>query len=417
MHNQIKKIAIIGGGAGGFFTAMRCAQNAKDNRIKAKVIIFEASTSFLRKVRISGGGRCNVTHHIFDSREFANNYPRGQRELLSPFNQFQSQDTVEWFKKRGIQLKHEPDGRMFPITDNSETIIDCFLNEAKKLNIDLRTKQNVKSLKKLDDKISLYINNDESFVADAVMIATGSAPGGYRLAKNLGHTITDLAPSLFTFKIDHPLLKDMAGTSFENSKFELKIDGFKKAFKQEGPALITHWGLSGPAVLKLSAWAAREMKAVKHKAKLIVNWTATKNINEAEALINNLKNNHSKSKVANALPNQITKKFWMTTLDYLKIDPDKQWANLSKKETNKLALFLHQTEFDILGKSRFKEEFVECGGVNLKEIDFKTMQSKVCPNLYFSGEVMDIDGITGGFNFQNAWTSGWIAGNNILKGD
>ncbi len=410
-----KKIAIVGGGAGGFFTALRCALVAKQKNINATITIFEASTSFLRKVRISGGGRCNVTHHIFEPRELISNYPRGQRELLSPFMQFQAQDTVNWFEKRGISLKHEADGRMFPTTNSSETIINCFLKEAEKLKITLKTKQNVKSLKQLDNQqISLYINDDKSYVADAVMIATGSAPGGYRLAKNLGHTITDLAPSLFTFKIDHPLLKEMAGTSFEKSKFELRIDGSKKAFKQEGPALITHWGLSGPAVLKLSAWAAREMKATKHKAKLIVNWTATKNNNEAEEIILKLKTNYSKSKIANALPDKITKKFWLSILDFLKIDADKQWANLSKKETLSLSNLLHQTEFDILGKSRFKEEFVECGGINLKEINFKTMQSKICPNLYFSGEVMDIDGITGGFNFQNAWTSGWIAGNNML---
>jgi predicted Rossmann fold flavoprotein len=408
-----QSIAIIGGGASGIFASIRCAEAAKERKIDVDIRVFEASTKFLKKVRISGGGRCNVTHHIFEVNDFCLSYPRGRKELLSPFQKFQAADTVEWFEERGVGLKHEVDGRMFPITDNSETIIDCFMQEANKHEIKLLNKMNVKSLKKLGDgRISLFINDDESFIADSVLIATGSMPGGYRLAKNLGHSITEIAPSLFTFKIQDEILEGLSGTSFSQAALTLQIDG-AKPFEQKGPLLITHWGLSGPALLKLSAWAAREMMHTNYKAKITVNWLGIERQDDAEKLLNTIKNNNTKTSVGNAYPSELTKRFWLQLLIKCDISKEKNWSEISKKEFHLIMKNLFSCELDVLGKSRFKEEFVECGGINLKEINFKTMESKVCSGLYFSGEVMDIDGITGGFNFQSAWTSGWIAGNNM----
>jgi|TARA_B110000208_G_C11795786_1_gene439504 predicted Rossmann fold flavoprotein len=408
-----QSIAIIGGGASGIFASIRCAEAAKERKIDVDIRVFEASTKFLKKVRISGGGRCNVTHHIFEVNDFCLSYPRGRKELLSPFQKFQAADTVEWFEERGVGLKHEVDGRMFPITDNSETIIDCFMQEANKHEIKLLNKMNVKSLKKLGDgRISLFINDDESFIADSVLIATGSMPGGYRLAKNLGHSITEIAPSLFTFKIQDEILEGLSGTSFSQAALTLKIDG-AKPFEQKGPLLITHWGLSGPALLKLSAWAAREMMHTNYKAKITVNWLGIERQDDTEKLLNTIKNNNTKTSVGNAYPSELTKRFWLQLLIKCDISKEKNWSEISKKEFHLIMKNLFSCELDVLGKSRFKEEFVECGGINLKEINFKTMESKVCSGLYFSGEVMDIDGITGGFNFQSAWTSGWIAGNNM----
>jgi predicted Rossmann fold flavoprotein len=408
-----QKIAIIGGGASGIFASLRCAEVASAKNIDVDIRVFEASAKFLKKVRISGGGRCNVTHHIFEVNDFCLNYPRGRKELLSPFQKFQAADTVQWFKERGVDLKHEVDGRMFPVTDSSETIIDCFMQEANNHKIKLLNKMNVKSLKKLEDgKISLFINEDESFIADSVLIATGSMPGGYRLARNLGHSTTEIAPSLFTFKIEDVILENLSGTSFSQAALTLKIDG-AKPFEQKGPLLITHWGLSGPALLKLSAWAAREMMHTNYKAKIIVNWLGIERQDDAKKLLNTIKNNNTKTFVGNAYPSELTKRFWLQLLIKCGISKGKNWSEISKKEFHLIVKNVYSCELDVLGKSRFKEEFVECGGINLKEINFKTMESKVCPGLYFSGEVMDIDGITGGFNFQSAWTSGWIAGNHM----
>ena len=416
--SEQRNIAIIGGGASGIFAAIRCAEVAKEKNININIKVFEASKRFLKKVKISGGGRCNVTHHIFDPKNLILNYPRGKKELLSPFIKFQASDTVKWFEDRGVKIKHEKDGRMFPVTDNSETIIDCFMKETKKYKVQLVTQSNIKSIKKLENgKLSLLINKDKNFIADSVLIATGSMPSGYRLAKTLGHTITEIAPSLFTFKIEDLILENLAGTSFANSSLTLKINNAKE-FYQKGPLLITHWGLSGPALLKLSAWAAREMMHSNYKAKIIINWLGLESINDVKNILNNIKNNNTKVKIGNVYPLKITKKFWLQLLMKSGVEKEKNWSEINKKEFNIIVTNLFNCELEVLGKSRFKEEFVECGGINLKEINFKNMESKVCPGIYFSGEIMDIDGITGGFNFQNAWTSGWIAGSNMaLKKD
>ncbi len=409
-----KAIAIIGGGASGIFAAIRSAQVAKEKKIDVDICVFEASTNFLRKVRISGGGRCNVTHHLVDIKDFSLNYPRGQKELLSPFQKFQAADTIKWFEDRGVNLKHESDGRMFPITDRSETIIDCFIKETNKHKVKLLSKKNVNAIKKLQDgRITLSINEDESFIADSVLIATGSKPLGYDLATALGHSITEIAPSLFTFKIDDPVLENLSGTSFSNATLTLKIEN-SKPFIQTGALLITHWGLSGPALLKLSAWAAREMMHASYKAKIVVNWLSIDNEDEAEKWLKAIKKNNTKTSIGNAYPKNLTKRFWLQLLKKCSISKEKNWSEISKNELNQIIENMINCELGIVGKSRFKEEFVECGGVNLKEINLRTMESKICCGLFFSGEVMDIDGITGGFNFQSAWTSGWIAGNNML---
>jgi predicted Rossmann fold flavoprotein len=408
-----KTIAIIGGGASGIFASIRCAEVAKEKKIDVDICVFEATTSFLRKVRISGGGRCNVTHHLFDIKDFSLNYPRGQKELLSPLQKFHATDTIKWFENRGVALKHESDGRMFPITNSSETIIDCFIKETRKHKVKLFKKKNVTAIEKLQDGgMALSINKGESFIADSVLIATGSKPIGYELAKSLGHSITEIAPSLFTFKIDDPLLENLSGTSFTNATLTLKIKNVKP-FIQNGALLITHWGLSGPALLKLSAWAAREMMHSNYKAKIIVNWLSIENFSDAENLLKNIKIKNTKTLIGNAYPNALTKRFWLQLLAKCSISKDKNWSEISKNELNQIIENLINCELAILGKSRFKEEFVECGGVNLKEINLKTMESKVYSGLFFSGEVMDIDGVTGGFNFQSAWTSGWIAGTNM----
>lgn len=408
------KVAIIGGGAAGFFSAINLAKLAQEQSINLEVRIFESSSQYLKKVKISGGGRCNVTHNCFDVRTFCQNYPRGSRELLSPMQRFQAKDTVQWFKEAGVNLVAEDDGRMFPDTNSSETIINCYLDLAKKYGVQLMPLHSVVSITKSTQGWELSFKEKESFIADSVVIATGSSPGGYKLAESLGHSISERAPSLFSFKIKHPLISDLPGLSFPNTSLKLVLPN-KKSFKQTGPTLITHWGLSGPAILKLSAWAAREMKQANYQATLIVNWLNNETTSSIDEKIKSLKNEHSKSFVKNVYPEELPKRFWLNLLNQHSISHEKQWANLSKKEVSSICQSLVQSQLEILGQNRFKEEFVECGGVSLKEIDFKSMESKVAKGVYFLGELLDVDGITGGFNFQNAWTTGWVAAHHIAE--
>ena len=409
----IRKVVIIGGGAAGFFAAINTAENAKANHTAVDVQILEASASVLKKVSISGGGRCNVTHNLFEVRAFCERYPRGSKELLSAFQRFQAKDTVEWFQKRGVNLVAEEDGRMFPDTNTSETIIQCFQDSARDAGVQVKLNHKVESISKLETgKFLIQIRTGEKMEADSVMIATGSSGFGHKLAKELGHTITELAPSLFSFKIEDPMLTDLPGLSFENAEVKLLIPN-EKPFKEKGPMLITHWGLSGPAVLKISAWAAREMLHADYKAQLKVNWLGTDRIESVLDILKKVKAEGLKSLVANVYPEQLAKRFWIKVLEKIKIPEDKRWADISNKELQALAEVLFATQFEVLGKNRYKDEFVECGGVDLKEINFKKMESKICPGLYFAGEVLDIDGITGGFNFQNAWTGAFIASFNL----
>jgi predicted Rossmann fold flavoprotein len=415
-----KAIAVIGGGAAGFFSAICAAQLAQQKGLSPDIRIFEASDQVLKKVRISGGGRCNVTHNCFDVKMFCKNYPRGSRELLSPMQRFQASDTVEWFKNAGVQLVAEADGRMFPDTNSSETIIDCFFNLIEKHKIKLSTNCQVKSIEVVSPKKLKLTTGDKSFfMADAVLVATGSVAGGYRLAETLGHSISERAPSLFSFIIQDALISGLEGLSFKDASLKLTLAGKvretgKKVFKQRGPVLITHWGLSGPAILKLSAWAAREMKQFAYNGTLTINWMGAENSNDVESRLNRMKSENLKSYLKNVYPENLPKRFWLNLLDKCSIDRDKQWAQISKKEVAQLCQALVASQLNISGQNRFKDEFVECGGVALREIDFKTMESKICPGLYFAGEILDVDGITGGFNFQNAWTTGWVAAQHMM---
>ncbi|MBT6346371.1 MAG: NAD(P)/FAD-dependent oxidoreductase [Nitrospina sp.] len=410
-----KTIAIIGGGAAGFFSAISAAQEAKEKGLSVDIRIFEATEDYLQKVKISGGGRCNVTHHCYDVKMFCQNYPRGSRELLSPMHKFQAQDTVEWFEKAGVHLVAEADGRMFPDTNSSATIIDCFLHAVDKFQIKLMPNHVVKTIAtSASSQLKLSFRGQEDFMADAVLIATGSAPGGYRLADSLGHTIAERAPSLFSFKIEDPLISELQGLSFSDVTLKLTLPD-KKGFKQKGAVLITHWGLSGPAILKLSAWAAREMKRADYRGTLTVNWMGGKKTGVVENQLNQMKMENSKNYLKNIYPENLPKRFWLNLLKKYSIDGDKQWANISKKEGVTICQALVASSLNISGQNRFKDEFVECGGVSLTEIDFKTMQSKICPRLYFAGEILDVDGITGGFNFQNAWTTGWLAAQHMVS--
>ena len=398
-----------------FFAALRVAEHAKINKLPIEVNIFESSSRFLKKVKISGGGRCNVTHYSFDPKEFLKNYPRGQRELISPFQRFQALDTVNWFKKRGITLVSESDGRMFPDTNSSETIIQCFTSEAKRLNIGIHSLSAVTKVAKAKNGFCLKIGNESTEFCDFLIVATGSSKSGYELVKTLGHKMTDLAPSLFSFKINHKLLSNMAGQSFQNSMLTLSMkSNCKLKFSQSGPLLITHWGLSGPAILKLSAWAARELKKSQYQAELIVNWLGLKSKNDLDQFIENHKNKYSKQLIKNNPIPGFSKRFWIQFLKEAPGVAKLQWSELSNKYKNSLIEALFQFKFLVTGKNRFKEEFVECGGVDLKEINFKSMESKIVKNLYITGELLDVDGVTGGFNFQNAWTTAWIAGTHIV---
>lgn len=397
------KVVIIGAGAAGYFCALNLAKFLKEAHVQAKITIVEKAASGLRKVRISGGGRCNVTHHEFDPKVFLKNYPRGHRQLRSPLYEFGAQETIQWFKERGVKLKVEEDGRMFPVTNSSQTIIDCFQNEAQKYGIEVLYKAGISAIshKQEEGMFTLTCANNEEITCTHLCMATGSDRSGHDLAKSLGHKITQLAPSLFTFKSKHPLLTDLAGTSFQNA--EVKIPKLKLC--EQGPLLITHWGLSGPAILKLSAWGARELKELNYNFDYRVNFLGI-HFDEAKQTLTHFRKANIKKQLGTLAPFEAcTQKFWERILSFHQINPKGQWANLSQKELNKIATSFTAQEFKSLGPHRHKEEFVECGGIDSREIDFNTMQSKLIKGLYFSGELLDIDGITGGFNFQNAWST------------
>jgi hypothetical protein len=403
-------VVVIGGGAAGFFGAIACAANHSHT----KVTLLEAGRIPLTKVRISGGGRCNVTHHCFDPAQLIRAYPRGGKELRGAFTRFQPKDTVSWFESRGVRLKTEADGRMFPATDNSETIVNCLLETARQAGVKLRNNTIVTSVRKDSEKeFAIALKTGEIFKCDRLLMATGSNPLGYRFAKDLGHTIEPLVPSLFTFNINDPRLQDLAGVSVENACIRL-FDG-KKYLEQTGPLLITHWGMSGPAVLKLSAWGAKILYEHNYQMPLIVNWVTQYNSETLRQYLLQFKSSNVKKKIYSSSPLSLPKRLWQQIVTFVGIDSEKTWSELSKKALERLVQELTQAQYKIQGKGVFKEEFVTCGGVNLKEVDFKTMESKICPKLYFAGEVLNIDGITGGFNFQSAWTTAWLAGNAIAR--
>ena len=403
------QVIVVGGGAAGFFGAIACASANP----KLKVTLIEAGSKPLAKVRISGGGRCNVTHHCFEPARLVENYPRGGKALRGAFSRFQPKDTVEWYESRGVKLKTEADGRMFPITDSSATIINCLMQAADKAGVDLRTGVGVKTVKQYFNSenksyFQLELKNERVMQGDRLLIATGSNPLGYRWAKNLGHKIESSVPSLFTFNIKDPRLQGLAGVSVGNVRVRLGTG--KNKLEQTGALLITHWGVSGPAVLKLSAWGARSLFDLKYNSPLQVNWLPKYNPEELRQVLTKLKQTNPKKKIVNYCPVELPKRLWQSLVNYTKIKPDKVWSEISKKELNKLVTEITQGQYEIKGKGVFRDEFVTCGGVSLKEVNFKTMESKKCPGLYFAGEVLDIDGVTGGFNFQSAWTTSWLAG-------
>ncbi len=399
------RVVAIGGGAAGFFGAISCAEAHP----QARVTLLEASSQVLAKVRISGGGRCNVTHACFEPSLLIQNYPRGGKALRGSFSRFQPKDTVAWFEGRGVRLKTEPDGRMFPVTDDSETIVDCLMQGARRAGVEVLTGVAVTALEKSHDRWMVQLKSGKSMVCDRILLATGSNPLGYRLAASVGHDIVPPVPSLFTFNITDPRLLDLAGVSVPTVQVKLIVEGHKP-LEQSGPLLITHWGLSGPAVLKLSAWGARMLHETQYRGILQANWLPLLSPDELRQVLLGAKEQFAKRAIANHCPVGLPQRLWQKFVSVIGIAPDLRWADLSKKALNPLLLELQQSRFDIKGKGIFKEEFVTCGGINLQGVNFKTMESRCCPGLYFAGEILDIDGITGGFNFQNAWTTAWIAG-------
>jgi predicted flavoprotein YhiN len=435
------RIVIAGGGAAGFFAAVTCAEAAPD----AEVIILEKGAQFLSKVKISGGGRCNVTHACFDARELTIRYPRGERALLAPFNRFQASDTVVWFESHGIKLKTERDGRMFPVSDSSQTIIDCLMNAAKSAGVKLRSNCGVERVTKLPDggfEVELERRTPvrpESFggvqasacsggtlkrelqhagsetgapnkkiSCDRLLLATGGcrAAAAGQLAVSLGHKLEPPVPSLFTFHIATPWLRGLAGVSVEVA--EASVPGAR--LRERGALLATHWGLSGPAILRLSAWGARELHELDYKFPLHINWLPQLDAEKITAEFQSRRNSQPAKLIVNTPLAPLPSRLWEQLVLAAGISRDTRWAALSRAAQHRLVKQLIRTEFQVTGKSLNKDEFVTCGGVRLGEVDFKTMESRICPGLYFAGELLDIDGITGGFNFQAAWTTGWIAG-------
>jgi len=464
-----RRVIVVGGGAAGFFAAITCAEAAPD----AEVILLEKGPQFLSKVRISGGGRCNVTHACFDAREFATRYPRGERALRSPLQQFQASDTVAWFESRGVKLKTESDGRMFPVTDSSQTIIDCLMQAARAAGVKLRLNCGVERVEsKATGGIELEISSrhersgsagvspafpghsetrrrddgapgaarsgsgvqnanfgwesiphpdplpfgrgggessgSERLSCDRLLLATGGcrAAAAGQLAVALGHTLEPPVPSLFTFHIAAPWLRELAGISVEASVAAAGL-------RERGPMLITHWGLSGPVILRLSAWGARELHELNYQLPLLVNWLPNMHAEAIATELNSRRESQPAKLIVNTTLAPLPSRLWEQLVLAAGIARDTRWAALSRAAQHQLVLQLTRTEFAVTGKSLNKDEFVTCGGVRLNEVNFKTMESRICPGLYFAGELLDIDGITGGFNFQAAWTTGWIAGRSM----
>ena len=411
----MKRIVVIGGGAAGFFGAITCAQAAAEARRAVEVVLLERGGRFLEKVRISGGGRCNVTHSCFDPRALAAHYPRGERALIGPFRRFQASDTVEWFLARGVKLKTEADGRMFPVTDSSETVINCLMREAQTAGVKLRLRCGVDRVNILPQGgFELTLSNGETLACDNVLMACGGCrTSEIALLTALGHRVEPPVPSLFTFRIETPWLRELAGVSVES--VEATVPGTK--LRERGPFLATHWGASGPVILRLSAWGARALQALDYRFTLQINWLPALT---QEAIADEL---HARrealagSYLVKSPIRPIPARLWEQLIRAAEIEPTTRWGAFPRPALHRLVQQLTRSQFHVTGKSTNKAEFVTCGGVPLGEVDFKTMQSRITPGLYFAGELLDIDGITGGFNFQAAWTTGWIAGNAMIESE
>jgi len=393
-------VLIIGGGAAGFFAAITCAESNPALR----VTLLERSAHPLAKVRISGGGRCNVTHDQPEPARFVQNYPRGARALRGPLTRFGSEETVAWFAARGVALKTEADGRMFPVSNSSETVVNCLLNAASAAGVDLRIRNAVRSVQAAQGRFAVTLKDGGVLTAEKLLLATGSSPQAYTWAAALGHTLEVPVPSLFTFNVSDARLVGLAGVSVPSVR--LLLEGTK--LEQRGPLLITHWGLSGPAVLKLSAWGARELSRRDYHAPLLIDWLPDLHLEALRRTLRETKDAEARKTVVASNPVGLPKRLWDALVRACGLA--ERWADVSKGELNMLVDELKRGRFELGGKGVFKEEFVTCGGVRLDEVNFKTLESRVLPGLYFAGEVLDVDGVTGGFNFQNAWATGYLAG-------
>jgi predicted Rossmann fold flavoprotein len=401
-----RRVIVVGGGAAGFFAAITCAEAAPN----CEVTILERGSQFLSKVRISGGGRCNVTHSCFDARELAGRFPRGERELISTFNRFQATDTVDWFESRGVKLKAESDGRMFPTTDSSQTIIDCLLRAATAGGVKLISNRGVISVARSGNgTFSVGLTSAETAECDRLLLATGGCrtPALGQLAVSLGHTLEPPVPSLFTFHVALPWLRELAGISVAEAEAEVP----NTSLRERGPLLLTHWGVSGPVILRLSAWGARQLNALDYRFPLRINWLPQLDPKKIEAELASRRSANAARQIIRTPLSPLPSRLWEQLVIAAGIARDTRWADLSRQAKHALVNQLVRTELPVTGKSLNKDEFVTCGGVKLSEVNFKTMESRICPGLYFAGELLDIDGITGGFNFQAAWTTGWMAGN------
>ena len=402
-------MAVLGGGAAGFMSAIIAAENG----VK-RIIILEGTSKIMEKVRISGGGRCNVTNATWVPNELVENYPRGGIQLLEAFNRFAAGDVFDWFENKGLKLKIEEDLRVFPQSNSSSDVIDCLRKSVLSKKVEILTKFFVKEISKTPNNIfNIFSLKKEKVIAKNIILSTGGHPSGYKLAQNLGHSIVKPVPSLFTFSTKEPNLDECSGVSIKDIDIEIKLNN--KTFQNRGDLLITHWGFSGPAVLKLSSFAARELFNQKYKFNLIIKWSVLSD-EELKEKINYLKFKKGKVNLVNCRPAPLlTKRLWIFLLNKIGIDKEKKWAELLADERDKMINILTRDKYIISGKGPFGEEFVTSGGVKINEVNFKSMESLICPGLFFSGEVLDVDGITGGFNFQHCWTSGWIAGMAISK--
>jgi predicted Rossmann fold flavoprotein len=409
-----QRIIVVGGGAAGFFAAIACAEALAG---RGTVSLLEATAHPLAKVRVSGGGRCNVTHACFEPRDLVKKYPRGGRELLGAFSRFQPRHTIEWFAARGVELKTEGDGRMFPVTDDSATIVDCLMKAAADAGVKIIMSLGVRTVERSaaagGSAFWLTLTDDSNLRCERLLLATGGnkSSAGLSIAEKLGHTIVPPVPSLFTFHIDDKRLEGLSGVSVEQAT--AAVSGTK--LKESGPLLITHWGLSGPAILKLSAWGARELAARGYEFPLVVNFSAAHTRESLVRELTSVRAQHARKQIATWSPLEMPQRLWERLVVSSGIAAITPWAQVGNAALANLATQIVAAEFKVVGKSLFKEEFVTCGGVQLSEVDFRTMESRICPGLHFAGEVLDVDGVTGGFNFQSAWTTGWLAGQAMAK--
>lgn len=399
-------LLVLGGGAAGFFGAIRAAETAP----RARVVLMEATGSPLQKVRISGGGRCNVTHNQFDPAQLVTKYPRGAKELRGVFARFGPRETIAWFEARGVKLKAEPDGRMFPVTDDSGTIVDCLVAAALEAGVELRMNATARELRREGDAFLARLKDGSEARFDGVLLATGSNPQGLALARGLGHTLVPGVPSLFTFNLEDPRIDGLAGVAVERVRAKA-VMGDGASFEQEGPLLVTHWGMSAHAVLRLSAWGAREFHAAGYAARLVIDWIPDVTEAKLRERAEDARLLHARGTIgANTLAPEIPRRLWERLVLAAGGDPEMRWAEVPKRGVNKLVDELKRGSFEVKGKGPFREEFVTAGGVARAEVDWRRMESRIAPGLFFAGEALDVDALTGGFNFQNAWSTGWIAG-------